>query len=282
MAQRPTPHEYAARVILPALRGLVAHVMAGRGYGQYSIARLLGVSQPMVHRYLERGVEYYLSQLEAEGVDRGVALEAAEAAARALAAGDHSLFWLVVNELALQGRLCRGEPGCEGVLCPGPGILSTARYEEALRRLLSIECLERLIPEVGGNLAYSPRPPEPPESIIALDGRIVKTASGVRPAGRPRRGGSRHTARVLSEYSASNPRLRWALALSPTSGLLEALRARGAPVVRMGEEAPPAGVLGVLEEAAPGREAVLYLLAANEGDLESIVREAARRECGRS
>ena len=234
----------------------------------------------MVHRYLSREASVYISKLVGEGVEEAVLEEAVEASVRALLAGDRRGFLLVVNELALRSRRC-AELGCSGILCRGEEVLALGYYERVLEALVSIKCLESLIPEVGGNLVYSPRGPGEPGEMVALDGRIVKSREGVLVAGKPRLGGSRHTAGILSAYSRQNPTLRWAIALSPKQSLLEALSRRGIPLVPLGSRAPRTRVRGVLEEAAPGREAVLYILAPRPHDIISLVEEAASRECSR-
>jgi predicted fused transcriptional regulator/phosphomethylpyrimidine kinase/predicted transcriptional regulator len=273
-----TPYEYISQVILPALRGLAAHRLSNMGYRQYSIARLLGVSQPMVHRYLLRSEAEYFSRLREEGIEEAVIGEALEVAVRALTSNDTASFLLVVNELALRSRYCR-EAGCERILCPGGDVLAIGYYERVLEKLASLSCLETLIPEVGSNLAYSPRGPAEPGEIIALDGRIVKSKGGVVIAGKPRPGGSRHTAGILSRYSRLNPRLRWALALSPRESLINIIKRRGIPLIPLGRDPPGSGLVAVLEEAAPGREAVVYILAPKADDIIKLAEEAARAEC---
>lgn len=273
-----TPYEYASQVVLPALRGLVAHRLSSMGYGQYSIARILGVSQPMVHRYLSRGESEYASRLRSEGIEEAVIEEAVEVAVRALTSNDAIGFLLVVNELTLRSMYCRGVK-CERILCPGGDVLAIGYYEKVLEELITLDCLEALIPEVGSNLAYSPRGPAGPQEIIALDGRIVKSKEGVVVAGKPRPGGSRHTAGILSRYSRLNPRLRWALALSPRESLVNTIMQRGIPLVPLSSKPPETSLIAVLEEEAPGREAVVYLLASRADDIISLVKEAVGAEC---
>jgi predicted transcriptional regulator len=279
-----TPHEYASKVVLPGLRALVAWRLHYRGLGQYGIARLLGVSQPMVHRYLSRDPAYYASRLAAELGGEVIVEEAVELAARMLERGDRLGFLRLVNDLTLESRYCRarGEE-CRAALCPGGGA-HLSIYRGVLSRLLSTPCLGEAVPEVGSNLAYTPRPGAPVESIIALDGRIVRASRGSAiAAGSPRPGGSRHTASVLSQYSQLVPSLRWALALRHTPTLLGALDSMGIPLVELGRRPPapgPGGLLAVVEPPGPGREGVVYLLSpTSEALLEAASRLAAQL-CG--
>ena len=274
----PSPHEYAARVIVPNLKALVAIRLAGMGYKQYTIAKLLGVSQPMVHKYLSKPEEYYIAKLSEEGVEAVTIREAVEAAVKAVLEGRVGDFWLVVNELVVHTRGC--DDTCRRILCRAPQLLPLSYYESVLARLASIDCLDKLLPEVGGNLAYAPGEQGSPDAIIALDGRIVKSRSGAVIAGTPTRGGSRHTAGILSRYSKWIPSLRWALALSPTSQLLSTLRGLGVEVVPLGSKPKSKrGPIAVIEEPEKGREAVIYILSDNPESILEIVEASARAAC---
>ncbi len=63
------PQEAAAKKILPLLRGAVTRALLDRGMSQHGVARLLGVSQPMVHKYASKPLDFYLRGLAGEGID---------------------------------------------------------------------------------------------------------------------------------------------------------------------------------------------------------------------
>jgi len=280
-----TPHEYAARQILPNLRGLLAWRLRGRGLGQYGIAKLLGVSQPMVHRYLSKDQGYYYTRLLAEVGDEDILDDAVDRAVRLLEAGAEDALWLLVNELTLKSRFCRGrEEQCRAVLCPAGSDLHMEVYRAVLEELLSTPCLESVVPEVGSNLAYSPAPRLPRGRIIALNGRILRGSQGVIAAGAPEPGGSRHTAGALEALSRLNQRLRWAVALKLSRPVEEALDRLAIPRVTL--EAPSGGGLppdstlaAAVEEPAPGREGVVYLAASSAGELLEAVRRISGLAC---
>lgn len=279
-----TPHEYASKVLIPSLRALVAWKLYEKGHGQYGIARLLGVSQPMVHRYLSKDATYYADRLAAEVGDENLVEDAVERAAALLEAGNRPGFWRLINELTIHSRFCRGrEDECRAALCSSGEELYISAYKTVLAKLLSIPCLSGVIPEVGSNLAYTPQPGLPRERIVALDGRIVRSADGAAiAAGSPKPGGSRHTARVLSMYSGLDSRLRWAVALRHTALVVEALREMSVPLAELGSQPSaegPRGLLAVVEPPGPGREGVVYLLSPTAEDLLRAVAAIASRIC---
>ena len=104
------PHELAAKHLIPHMKALVARRLRDKGFGQERIARLLGVSQPMVSRYLRRSCEELLAALAEAGVDGDEAVSMAETLASQLARGDveayYRLFTGFVNAVLARGGLC--------------------------------------------------------------------------------------------------------------------------------------------------------------------------------
>ncbi len=72
------------------------------------------------------------------------------------------------------------------------------RFSLFLKELSRINGLRDLVPEVGMNVAYSEEERPNPSMIIGIEGRIIKTANGVR-IGKPAYGASRHVGYILSE-----------------------------------------------------------------------------------
>ncbi|MGC9209386.1 MAG: thiamine-phosphate synthase family protein [Nitrososphaeria archaeon] len=95
-----------------------------------------------------------------------------------------------------------------------------------LRRLKGVECMSRLIPEVGTNVVYAESPGDPPERIAGVNGRIVRSVEGFR-SGRPAYGTSRHMALVLKEAMKSDPSIRAAINITLSDALLRVLRELG-------------------------------------------------------
>ncbi|MEB3806667.1 MAG: hypothetical protein GSR73_04040 [Desulfurococcales archaeon] len=251
------PQEYVARRILPLLRGAVASCLYARGVSQHRISRLLGVSQPMVHKYLRHGLDYYLDMLAGEGIARGTLKLHLDILCSRVAKGDSGEIALTANTLALQSNYCRGNRLCGATLKTGepPEI---RLYYEVLERLLELPIRDS-IPEVGSNLAYAPRGSESIEDVVGLDGRIVKAATGVIVAGSPIKGGSKHTGRVALKYSRYWGSDAWATVLRYTPRAAKTAEARGdvAFEVELGE----------------GVEPVIYIVSRDPLTLIEVVRD---------
>ncbi|MEM2738467.1 MAG: PfkB family carbohydrate kinase, partial [Candidatus Bathyarchaeia archaeon] len=101
--------------------------------------------------------------------------------------------------------------------------------EEAKNLLEKHPEVAALVPEVGMNIAMAVRYAEKVNDIAAIDGRIVKTSSGVR-AGNPRFGCSHHLANYLIEVVKHEEDKRAAVNLKFSEETLKALEDIGLTV----------------------------------------------------
>lgn len=87
---------------------------------------------------------------------------------------------------------------------------STAESVEALVETFVDRDASPLVPQVGTNVAGATSYAESTDQVAAVEGRIVRTRSGVRPSRGVRFGVSSHVARFLLAARESDPRLRYA------------------------------------------------------------------------
>jgi len=108
-----------------------------------------------------------------------------------------------------------------------------SKYEALLNLEEAKSLLERhpevavLVPEVGMNVAMAARYAESVNDVAAIDGRIVRTAEGVRAAGNPKFGCSRHLAKYLIEIVKHDEDKRAAINLKFSEETLKILEKRG-------------------------------------------------------
>jgi hydroxymethylpyrimidine/phosphomethylpyrimidine kinase len=108
-----------------------------------------------------------------------------------------------------------------------------SKYEALLNLEEAKSLLERhpevavLVPEVGMNVAMAARYAESVSDVAAIDGRIVRTAEGVRAAGNPKFGCSRHLAKYLVEIVKHDEDKRAAINLKFSEETLKILEKRG-------------------------------------------------------
>ena len=251
------PHELATRYIVPPLKALVARILRERGMGQERIARLLGVSQPMVSKYLRKSTEELLRELEHAGAPRDEAWAVAEVLASQLIRGDYgsyfSLFTSYINNLLLRGALCSLHHRVDSRLPHDCSICSTLfqpgsdplvlEVDEATRLLTSTPGAEKLIPNVGSNIVAAKPDASSILETVGLTGALVRAGDQVVAVGRPAYGGSRHTASILLLVKKRWPSRRAVVVIAYSPTCVEKLRKRGLRVIETGPHDEPQRLL---------------------------------------
>jgi len=108
-----------------------------------------------------------------------------------------------------------------------------SKYEVLLNLEEAKDFLEKhpevaeLVPEVGMNVAMAAKYAENVNDVAAIDGRIVRTLSGVKAVGNPKFGCSRHLAKYLVEIVRHDEEKRAALNLKFSEETLKILEKRG-------------------------------------------------------
>ncbi len=285
-----SPLELVARHLLPYLRGLVALELAGRGFGQSRIARLLGLTQPMVAKYMSLGREKLVEKLRQAGIDVEEAQSVARVLAEALARGRVQDYVRIMTSYAIQvlkrGQLCslhrsvlQGLPAdcrlCETLL-PSPRDHVVEEVELAYRLLLEHPLAHLLVPEVGSNIVAAPAGAKTVADIVGFTGRIVRVGDRVEAVGEPSYGGSRHTATVLLAAMAKWPWVRAAFVARMFEECENALEKLGLRYAYSGPHKSPRHVLDgirarlkrlenpidvLLDKGGPGVEPVAYFFA---------------------
>ncbi len=280
------PHELVARHVAPYVKALVALALSERGMGQERIARLMGVTQPMVSRYLRWGREYALGKLREAGVPEAEAVAVAEAAAAALERGDVERYVEIVvsflNHLLATGALCglhrRVSPvfrDCSvcGRVFPRSVDPLVEEVREAAETLASAPGAHLLIPRVGSNVVAARPGARSIGEVVGYTGGLFRAGDRVAVVGEPVYGGSRHTASVLLAAHRRWPPLRAAVVAAYREDCLAALEEAG-PVARAGPHRSPGELMRDLEEAldhlAEG-EAPVALASLGGVNLEPVI-----------
>lgn len=195
-------HEIASKRIVPIVRGVLTHRLSEKGFTQRKIAMVLGVTQPQVHKYLSKSMEHYKARIEKLGVNSERFLALVSLVAEAIARGDKEKYLLMLNSVIdhlVRDYICRlfyenFKTYCEIGRFSDPYI---EEYRVFIKKLMSLDGIHKLIPEVGSNIVYSPAEASSPMDVIGLTGRLVKTGLTIGVLGEPMYGGSMHLSRVL-------------------------------------------------------------------------------------
>ncbi len=296
------PHELVTRFIIPSLRGLIALELLGRGLTQSKVAKLLGVSQPMISKYLSEGRESLLSKL----TELGVSPEEADATARLLAetltrgrVQDYlRVFSSYLNQVLISGTLCRKHreafpnitPQCD--ICKRIFKQFEDQYVEEARsayELLRTHPLAyKLVPEVGMNIVVAAPEAKSLSEVVGFAGRIVRVGRDVKAVGDPIYGGSRHTARVLLMVRGRWDSIRAAIVIKHFKECVGLLSDNPEDIAYVGPHEGPDTILRDIEEVLKGRvkppkalvdlggygvESVIYVFGRSASE---VVREAIK------
>ncbi len=205
------PHEVVSKYVLPYLRGLIALELISSGLSQFKVAKLMGVSQPLISRYLSEGSEYLMSKLVDVGLYRDEVSAVTKLLAEVLRRGRVQDYIRIlssyINSVLSRGLLCRKHrelmsslpPNCD--LCTRLFRSATDPYIEEVRNayelLRSHPLAYTLVPEVGMNIVVATPNASSVTDVVGFAGRIVRVGKELRAVGEPVYGGSRHTAMVL-------------------------------------------------------------------------------------
>lgn len=203
-------YEVAAKKIIPLIKGVLIHELRREGFAQRRIALFLDITQPQVHKYLSRSINYYYDRLTELGFDIE-RIKYYVSLLIDLVKEKNTLKYIVlingiIHMLTIE-YVCREYKFPESICREGRLIDPDIEYyREWIIRITRLPGLAHYIPEVGANIVYSPVKPRYIADIIGLSGRIIRVHNVVKIVGEPIYGGSRHLSRVLLlavKYKAS-------------------------------------------------------------------------------
>jgi len=247
------PHELVARYIAPLIKALIAHSLVNRGFSQERVARLLGVSQPMISKYLRRSKDNLFTELKRYGINPEEAASVVDLLAALLERGSimeyYNTFTSYINTVLARGDLCdfhreleprllQGCDICRQAFTPVKDVVVT-EVDDALRKFLQHPKAYMIIPNVGSNIVAAKRDARRVSDVVGLSGGIVRVGNKVVAIGSPVYGGSKHTAQILLKVLSRWPRKRAAMVIAYSDKCLEILRSMGLRIVVTGPHEIP-------------------------------------------
>jgi len=280
------PHELVAKYIAPVIKALVAHKLASRGFSQERIARLLGVSQPMVSKYLRRSKESLFNELEKYGLSIVEAKSIVDLLSALLERGSvleyYSAFTSYVNSILARGDLCKFhreiEPRlphgcniCRQAFAPSKDIV-VAEVEEAVKTFVQHPRAYMVVPNVGSNIVAAKRGASSVSDVVGLTGGIIRAGKQVVVIGSPVYGGSRHTAQVLLITHRKWPKKRAAMVIAYSDKCIDFFKKKGLIVLSSGPHNSPNELLRNIEEIIDAHGAPADIIADKGGyGLEPVI-----------
>lgn len=231
------PDEIVVDELLPALRSGLAQALARRGMTQEAIARILGVSQPAVSRYVHGRVEIAPELADDPQLDRTV-----EDLADRLAHDRIDEVDLLAEVMQLvasmedRGPVCRIHeremPALEGLGCDlcvqgqDSAVIAErdvlAGVRRGVRRLRQIPGVVDHVPNVGTNLGMCLSGADRADDVAAVPGRIYVRHDRLQVPAAPEFGASRHVADLILAAHDADPATRAAINLATSEPLLDA------------------------------------------------------------
>uniref|UniRef100_A0A7C2BJS4 Fis family transcriptional regulator n=1 Tax=Thermosphaera aggregans TaxID=54254 RepID=A0A7C2BJS4_9CREN len=279
--------DIATEIVLPNIRGILAHELRTRGLSQHRIAKILNITQPLVHKLLAKPVEHYVGNLEKYSIDREIILHQCRILADLAVSENFARFVITshgftsyISAIIACKEFEKVREECVKGLLKDPYI---EVYKTALSKIVSMPGLAKILPEVGSNLVYAPELPTSEADIIGLTGRIVKTLTGIVVTGEPFYGGSRHLARLLLIITLHNPSKKVGFNLKYDHSLVSRLDHKTYHIVHTGPHIDLNGFWKTMEEVAAkkpdvivdkggtGLEPVTYVFTKDFYQLESIL-----------
>jgi predicted fused transcriptional regulator/phosphomethylpyrimidine kinase/predicted transcriptional regulator len=296
-------------VLLPNLRGVLAHRLRSLGYSQSKIARILNVTQPSVSGYLSAKESRFVEDLLRLGIPREDLEALVDSLVRSAELGPTKMTETLVTawrQLLSSGKLCGYHRSmypeladCDVCIRLGSSVdperaSVLQRLERAVQMLESSPIAHHLVPEVSTNVAESVREPKELNDVAAVPGRIVRVGSALRAVGRPSFGTSKHLASLL--LRAKRNGIGWSAVVNIRfdEDVLRALRETGmkyavttypAGSPRSEEEVVEAvvealrrdpGIEVVLDAGGPGLEPAAYVFGRDSVDAVARVLKIAR------
>ncbi|MCX8176437.1 MAG: hypothetical protein N3E48_04315 [Candidatus Bathyarchaeota archaeon] len=256
------PHEVAVKYVVPNLRALIALNLSERGFGQVKTAKLLGISQTMVNKYMQYHRNHYLKKLGEAGLSKETVNNVMKMLENALNEGVPELFTKaftsVINYIISQGTLCKlhrqlySKLPLTCTLCQDfftAEVLDPyiSEVKQAVEQLVKHKKSYELVPEVGVNIALAPPNAQTAEDVVAIPGRIMRVGFAAKPMSPPSYGGSYHLSIVLLKVRSVDKNVKSAINIKFKEEFVKKLKKNNLYLINLGPHTKPEDFMPDLE-----------------------------------
>jgi len=248
-----TGFEFVADNVLPVIRSLVAKKLLESGYSQLRIARVLGITQPAVNRYVNRDINELMSKVEALGIDKDWLMKVVNNVVNLIISNkEYDALEYLTNTITMELgslRFCEAHRKVVPSLpinCNVCSILLTGITDSVLRNLekaLSILELHPeirvLMPRVLMNIVEAKPGASDERDVAGVPGRIDAHDGKVIIGSKPMYGGSKHLGRLIVRCMSVNPRYRSVVSIKYDETVEQALKELGMRYTKVGPHEKP-------------------------------------------
>jgi len=292
--------------VITPLRGLVIKELIDRGYSQSRIAKIMGITQPAVNRYVSMNRSELINRLIGVGlsedwvriivgntadlISSGMELEALEYLTRVLTLELGMLRFCeahraVVPSIPKDCSIC-------SMLLTGIEDSVVRNVERAIKILENEPGTHLLVPRVLMNIVEAKPGARSLTDVVGVPGRISVVGSKIRANSRPTYGGSSHLGKLVIRLMSINPSLRSVASISYTERVEEAMRRANLSFTKVGphgdssEDSVISSVIealkrdsldAVIDLGGYGLEPITYIVGMDSVDVAmKIVKVASR------
>ncbi|WP_069807467.1 thiamine-phosphate synthase family protein [Vulcanisaeta thermophila] len=248
-----TGFEFVTEHVMPIIRSLIAKRLTLVGFSQLRIAKVLGITQPAVNRYINKDEGKLLGKIRELGIDSGWVMGIVDNVVRLVMEGrEYEALEYLTNEIALELgslRLCNAHrrvvptipTTCNvcSILLAGISDSVIKNLERALSILESHPEVRYLIPRVLMNIVEAKPNAATEDDVAGVPGRIGVFENRVVIGSRPSYGGSKHLGRLIVRVMAHKPQYRSVASIKYDEEVEEAIKSSGFRYSKVGPHEKP-------------------------------------------
>jgi predicted fused transcriptional regulator/phosphomethylpyrimidine kinase/predicted transcriptional regulator len=243
-----TGFEFVTENVLPIIRSLVAKRLLENGYSQLRIARILGITQPAVNRYVSRDINEIISKAEDLGLSKDWLDRIVNNIVELILSNkEYEALEYLTNTITMELgslRLCKAHrrvvpsipANCNAcsILITGIGDSTTRSLRRALTLLEEHPEIETVTPRVLMNIVEAKPGATNEMDAVGVPGRIDAHDGKVIIGSEPIYGGSRHLGKLIIKCMKANPRYRSVASIKYDEKVERTLRELGMKYVKIG------------------------------------------------
>lgn len=270
--------EFVTEHVMPIIRSLIAKRLAEQGLSQLKIARILGITQPAINRYINKDEAELMKRIDELKLNKDWVIGIVNTVVKLVMEGkEYDALEYLTNTIALElGSLRFCEPHRKVVptipiSCTACSILLIGvtdsivkNVERALSILETHPEIKYLIPRVLMNIVEAKPNASSEEEVVGVPSRIGVYGDRIIIGSKPTYGGSKHLGKLIIKCMAYKPQYRSVASIKYDEKIEEAIKASGLKYTKVGPH-NEAGEDGVIEDVStaikkePGLDIIIDL-----------------------
>lgn len=240
--------EFIVENVMPIIRSLIAKKLVGQGLSQLRIAKILGITQPAVNRYVNKDEDELMRRINELGLDTGWVETIVDNVVKLVMEGrENDALEYLTNTIALELgslKLCEAHRRVVPTIpinCTACSILLIGindsiirNVERALSMLEAHPEIKYLIPRVLMNIVEAKPNATNEDDVVGVPGRIGVYGDRIIIGSKPTYGSSRHLGRLIIRCMAYKPQFRSVASIRYDEKVENAIKSAGLKYTKVG------------------------------------------------